>query len=100
MSEPAILVVTAAPNPNEMESMQEYLKGVMPLLTAAGGALVKRLKITDVIGGQRGYGMVLVMDFASKEKALAMFASKEYEALIPVRDKGFSSITITLGAQM
>ena len=45
-------------------SVQEYLQGVMPLLTAAGGDLVKRLKVDDVVHGSPS-GMVLVMDFES-----------------------------------
>ena len=32
MGEKATLVVTATPNPNEMDSVQDYLKGVLPLL--------------------------------------------------------------------
>ena len=32
MEQSATLVVTAVPNPNEMESLQAYLRGVMPLL--------------------------------------------------------------------
>ena len=32
MDEKTTLVVTAAPNPKEMESVQEYLQGVLPLL--------------------------------------------------------------------
>ena len=41
----ATLVVTAIPNPAEMDSVQQYLKGVMPLLQGAGGRLVKRQKV-------------------------------------------------------
>lgn len=100
MSEPTTLIVTAAPNPEEKEAMQGYLKGVLPLLLGAGGSMIKRLKITDLIGGQRSYGMVLVMGFPSKEKVTAMFASDAYQALVPQRDRGFSSITITLGADL
>ena len=37
MSDPSTLIVTALPNPAEMASVQEYLKGVLPLLTGAGG---------------------------------------------------------------
>lgn len=100
MAQPTTLVVTAAPNPNEMEAMQGYLKGVLPLLMGAGGSLVKRLKITDVVDGERTFGMVLVMGFDDKDKVTAMFASSEYQALVPMRDQGFLSITITLGDDM
>ncbi len=98
MSDPTTLIVTATPNPSEPQAMQGYLKGVLPLLMSAGGAIIKRVKITDVIDGDRSYGMVLVMNFDSKEKVSAMFASDEYQALVPIRHRGFSSITIVLGA--
>ena len=41
----ATLIVTAVPNPREMESVQAYLKGVLPIFVGAGGQLVKRLKV-------------------------------------------------------
>ena len=50
----ATLVVTAVPNPAEMPSVQEYLKGVMPLLQGAGGELVKRLKVGAVVTVEPG----------------------------------------------
>jgi hypothetical protein len=64
MNEKTTLVVTAVPDPNEMGSVQEYLKGVLPLLMGASGKPVKRLKVNEVIHGKAG-GMVLVMDFES-----------------------------------
>ena len=100
MADSTTLIVTAAPSPNEEEARQAYLKGVLPLLLGAGGKLVKRLKISDVIDGGRSYGIVLVMDFESKDAVTKLFASDDYKALIPHRDKGFSNITIGLGDEM
>ena len=100
MSQPTTLVVTAAPNPKAPEAMQSYLKGVLPLLMGAGGEIVKRLKVTDVIGGKQAYGMVLVMNFASKDAVSAMFDSDEYKALIPAREEGFTSMTINFAEEM
>ena len=99
MTEKTTLVVTAAPNPEEMASMQEYLQGVMPLLTAAGGNLVKRLKVDSVIKGDPS-GMVLVMDFESGDAINAMFESDDYAALVPARDRGFAQMNILLTQQM
>ncbi len=93
MSDKATLVVTAVPNPDEMASVQEYLRGVLPLLTGAGGALVRRLKTTAVVHG-RPAGMVLVMDFESADAITALFESDAYRALVPVRDRGFSEMSI------
>lgn len=99
MNEKTTLVVTAVPNPNEMASVQEYLRGVMPLLTGAGGALVKRLKTDQVIHGKRS-GMTLVMDFDSVDTITGMFESDDYAALVPARDKGFSEMNILVTQSM
>ena len=99
MNEKATLVVTAVPNPNEMESVQAYLQNVMPLLLGAGGKLVKRLKAGKLINGKPS-GMVLVMDFDSDEAITALFESDEYASLIPMRDKGFTEMNILLTHEM
>jgi uncharacterized protein (DUF1330 family) len=99
MSEKSTLVVTATPNPNEMESVQAYLQGVMPLLVGAGGKLVKRLKVGKVIDDKPS-GMVLVMDYDSDEAITALFESDQYAALIPVRDQGFAEMNILLAHEM
>lgn len=99
MNEKATLVVTAVPNPNEMESVQAYLQAVMPLFLGAGGKLVKRLKVGKVIDGKPS-GMVLVMDFDSDKAITNLFASEDYAALIPARDKGFAEMNILLSHEM
>lgn len=99
MADKATLVVTATPNPNEMPSVQAYLQGVMPLLTEAGGKLVKRQKVGSVING-RPSGMVLVMDFESDEVVSDLFKSSAYADLVPIRDKGFTEMNILVTGDM
>ena len=99
MSDKTTLVVTAVPNPNEMPSVQAYLQGVMPLLTGAGGEVVRRLKVASVVSG-RPAGMVLVMDFPSADVASALFDSEAYRALVPVRDRGFAEMNILVASGM
>lgn len=99
MNKNVTLVVTATPKPDEMESVQGYLQGVLPLLISAGGKLLKRLKVNEVLHGN-GSGMVLVMDFDSGEAVTAMFESDEYAALIPIRDQGFAEMNILLAHEM
>ena len=64
MTEKATLVVTATPNPDEMPSVQAYLQGVMPLLMEAGGELVKRQKVGQVINGKPIFDEVRLTDKA------------------------------------
>ena len=99
MSEQATLVVTAVPNPDEMASVQEYLKGVLPLLIGAGGKPVKRLKTKTVLNG-RPSGMTLVMDFESAEAITEMFDSDDYKALVETRDRGFTEMNILVAQEM
>ena len=99
MNKKSTLVVTATPNPNEKESVQAYLQGVLPLLMGAGGNPVKRLKVDEAIRG-KSTGMVLVMDFDSDETITKLFESDEYAALIPMRDQGFAEMNILLTHEM
>jgi uncharacterized protein (DUF1330 family) len=99
MASTATLVVTARPNSEEMESVQAYLHGVMPLFVAAGGTLVKRLKVDQVIAGTQA-GMAMVMDFESADIITDLFASSEYAALLPARDRGFTDMNILVTQEM
>ena len=100
MSEKTTLVVTAMPNPAEQESMQTYLKGVFPLLMGAGGSLVKRVKVQSALAGKPPHAVVMVMDFPDQAKLEAMFASEQYQALLPSRDQGFASIDICFASDL
>ena len=95
----ATLVVTGTPNPSELDAVQAYLKGVMPMLMSAGGTLVKRLNVAKVVNG-RPSGMVLVMDFPTEEAVAELFASDEYSGLVETRDKGFSEMNILIAGDM
>ena len=95
----ATLVVTASPNADEMPSVQSYLQGVMPILVGAGGSLVKRLKVSEVVNGKPS-GMVMVMDFDSIDAAKAAFDTDDYKALIPVRDRGFTEMNILITGEL
>jgi uncharacterized protein (DUF1330 family) len=99
MNEKATLLVTAVPNTNEMASVQEYLQGVNSLFISAGGKLVKRLKVDEVIHGNPS-GMAMVMDFESAEAITKVFESDEYAALVPVRDRGFKETNILVTQEM
>ena len=90
------LLVTLTPVEGEGEAMGRYLQGVQPLLAAAGGTPVKRLRVTDTITATAGIGLALVMDFENTEAIESVFASDAYQALIPDRDKAFSNLEIVV----
>ena len=96
MAEKTILFVTAMPNPEEKPAMQEYLQKVVPILAAAGGSLLVRGMIQKTVSGEPDYKMAMVMEFNSIEAVSAVFESKEYQELIPIRDRGFIKMDISL----
>lgn len=99
MSSKTNLIATAVPNQSEIESMQAYLQGVMPLFVGAGGKLVKRMRVSEVVSGEPS-GMVMVMDFESTDAVKSLFASDEYAELIPACDRGFAAMNIFLAQDM
>lgn len=99
MATKATLLVLARPNPDETAAVQEYLQGVMPVLQAAGGTLVKRLQVSEVIKGAPT-AMAMVMDFESAAAITDVFESPDYAALVPVRDLGFADMTILVAENM
>jgi len=66
----------------------------MPMLLAAGGKVVKRLAISDVVAGRSEPRYVMVMDFEDATSIRGVFQSAEYHAIIPVRDEGLEMIDI------
>ncbi len=94
------LIVTSTINPNEMEALQTYVQSVMPMLLEIGGQVVKRTKVTDVYFGEKPAEMVLMMDFPSKKALKNMFDSEAYQALIPLRNKGFTKVDILFAEEM
>ncbi len=90
------LVISALPNPAEIDSAHEYLHSVLPLLMAAGGVLVKRVKIEQMLYGRPTH-MVLMMDFASADTITAVFGSDTHRALLPARERGFTELNIMVG---
>lgn len=94
------MIVTSTINPDEMESLQAYVQSVMPMLLELGGQVIKRTKITDVYFGEKPAELLLVMDFPSKEALKDMFDSETYQALIPLRNKGFSKVDILFAEEL
>jgi len=99
MPEACTLVATAIPNPENMADMQTYMQKANPLMESLGGTAATRMKVSEVINGDAA-AIILVMNFPDREKLSAMFASDEYQALIPGRSRGFKSINIWIAGPM
>ena len=94
MTDKTTLIVTSNPNPEHQEALNEYVKGVMPMLFNLGGVVIKRSLVIDTYHGNKHFTFLLVMDFPSKKSLLEMFESDAYKSFIPMREKGFTTIDI------
>lgn len=96
----ATLIVTATPAEGGDAARARYLQSVLPLLISAGGTPVKRLRVTNTLTGDRGTGIVLIMDFENADSISGVIASDDYLSLIADRDEGFSNIEILIAEEM
>lgn len=70
---------------------QEYAAAAGPTITAAGGTVVARGKIVEMLAGSLNADASLVAKFDSVETANAWYQSADYQALIGLRDQALSA---------
>ena len=72
---------------NDPTKFQEYAAAAGPTIAAAGGSVVARGKVMDMLAGNLNADASLVAKFASIAAAQAWYQSPEYQALISLRDQ-------------
>ena len=93
-------IALGTPDPDQSDALKTYVEAAPKLLLAAGGVPVKRMKITETLLGEGGPATVFLMEFPSADAIKGVLASKEYQALIPHRDKGFKQVTFLLAEDL
>ena len=96
MSEPVMLVVTATPDPENAQALEDYSAKGPPQLVASGAVPKFRAKVVDRLVGDGTSSLVFVAEFASIEEARAAFETEAYKAAIPDRNKAFKQLDIML----
>jgi len=76
--------------PKDPENLQQYAAAVPSTLASHSGEVVVKGP-ADSLHGTVDYAMQVIIAFPSKEEATRWYHSKEYQALIPVRDAGMDS---------
>jgi uncharacterized protein (DUF1330 family) len=92
----ATMIAVATLNPEHKEQAAAYSEGVKPVLMAFGGKPVARYAISDQLVGEQAASVILAVSFDSADSAKAFLNSEAYQALIPLREAGFSSMQIYL----
>lgn len=85
---PALIVVSFTPVCEE--SLKQYIASVPDTLVRYDGKFLVRGK-SESLSGKADYEMLAILEFSSMNHARDWYYSLEYQALIPVRDKGMIS---------
>jgi uncharacterized protein (DUF1330 family) len=98
----AILITIGTLNPDGGHALDRYAEGVIPLIQAAGGAVVSRAQPTEcVVGSADGMpDLVAVMRFPSAEGIRSFLSSDAYRSNLPHRNRAFSLIHSYIATDM
>lgn len=75
---------------------QEYSAKAGPTIGPAGGTLVGKGKLANVLAGQLDANSALIVKFASVDAANAWYNSPAYQALVPLRDEAITSTFVVI----
>jgi len=92
MTLPVFLHIEATPNPNGMEALQAY-SGQVPAIAQKHGAVpVATYDVESAFDSEEKPGLFAVVSFPSRDAIMNFFEDPAYQAIIPLRDRGFSRI--------
>ncbi|WDE07102.1 DUF1330 domain-containing protein [Thalassomonas viridans] len=96
MTLPVFLHIEARPNPKEMESLQAYSSQVPAIAKAHGAVPIAtydvETSLADTRDTQQIPAVFMVVSFPSRDAIMDFFKDPAYEALVPLRDRGFNHI--------
>ena len=91
----AQLILLGTRRPDSDGDYKAYVSVAGPLLVGAGGTWNSQYdRVSDLAGD--GPEQVRVMDFPDEDAIQAVFASPEYQKVIPHRDKAFEQLRIMI----
>lgn len=92
MTLPVFLHIEATPNPNEKEALQSYLSQAPRLIQAHGGVPIATYDVERALDDANSPDVFVVVSFPNRDAIDNFFADSAYQAIVPVRDRGFSHL--------
>lgn len=96
MSVKVIALVTI--NEDQPVALAQYLAATGPLLDAAGGKILQRFVVQDVVVGKKPAQSVMIVEYPDRAAVDAVFGSQIYKDIIPIRDTAFSTYDVSVAA--
>lgn len=94
MNNQVVLVTLVLPNPQEQKAMGYYAKESGQLGQQYGATIVARFAVHEQLHGKRPTAIVGIATFPDINSIKDMFASDEYQALIPYREKALKAVNL------
>jgi len=90
----AVLITIGRVATDGQDALEQYAKGTLPLIQAAGGTVVSRLRVTDTVVGDSSNSpdLVAVIRFEGADTIRHFLNSEEYRRQVPHRDMAFSEL--------
>jgi uncharacterized protein (DUF1330 family) len=89
-----ILIVQGNHDPQHANELVEYQKVARAMIEKHGGQVIARGKGVGKLAGTRQFGTGIVVRFPDRAAADAWYADPAYQAVIPLRSKGYADLEI------
>ncbi len=94
MSNKATLIVSGIINVNEKEAYSSYIENAGPFFKQFGSNPVAKYPISQVLFGTDEIEFIAIMEFPDLESIQALFNTKAYKKLLPIREKAFKKLNV------
>lgn len=84
---------------NQRTAISRYLEVTAPLLEQANAKVTKVFDVHEAVVGAQSPKRVIVVEYPDRAAVDLVFNSDAYKALIPTRDKAFSTYEISIAEQ-
>ena len=95
MSFKIVMIVLAFLNPAETEAFDNYVTGIRAQYEKVGAKTVRH-DVDQVLVGEQQPDFVMVVEFPNPQAVQQLFSSKEYQQLVPYREKAFKKLEVFL----
>jgi len=83
--------IVADITPKDINSLKEYSEAAGPIVEKYNGKFIAKGGIESLTGGEH-HKMKVILEFPDQKSASDWYSSDEYQALIPIRNKGMDAI--------
>ncbi len=93
-----LMIVNAQVNPQNTSALKEYASRSSEIFKSAGAKPLQKIEVDHVLVGDEKPDLIAVTEWPDKQKVLEVFDSEDYKAIIPLRARAFSHLSVYISA--